>query len=145
MVGPATLPALARAFDPHTGYVLLSEHAPLEGAEWNDCLVPLTADGQLEPTRLTIARLKYDVLFETSDFLRAADKVGRRGALAWQFAKRPRADVDFNDARPSARIHRYHAFGLHLKVDLPHPGEVANLVALSSQALDDALQRLAVA
>lgn len=144
MVGPATLPELAHAFDPHTGYVLLSEHAPLDSADWRECLVPLTEADRLGPTRLAVARLSFDVLFEVSEFLSIAGKLGRHGALAMQFAKRPRADLNFNDPRSSVRIRRYRAFELRLKVDLPHPGEVAHLVSLSSQALDDALQRLAL-
>ena len=109
-----------------------------------ECLVPLTEADRLGPTRLTVSRLSFDVLFEVSEFLSIAGKLGRHGALAMQFAKRPRAYVDFNDPRTSVRIRRNQAFELHLKVDLPHPGEVAHLVALSSQALDDALQRLAL-
>jgi hypothetical protein len=69
LVGPATLPELAVALDHEAQYVVLSAHAPIAGTGWAEALVPLSAETALAPTRLRVAHLRYDALFETGDFL----------------------------------------------------------------------------
>jgi hypothetical protein len=81
-----------------------------------------------------VARLTYDILLDLHEFLEMVDSLGRNGATVRQFAKLPRANLNFDDPRVDVRIQRYRAFGLRLGVDLPHPHEVANLVALTVDA-----------
>jgi hypothetical protein len=161
MVGPATLPELAAAIDPQGPHVLLSAHAPTAGSTWTEWLLPLTADVAVEPRRLRVANLSYDVLFNTQDFLQAVDQLDLQavdqldlqavdqldqfGVHVLQFTRLPRADVSFEDPRPAVRATRYRAFGLRIGIDLPHRNEVANVVTLDDPSLDDALIRLGIA
>lgn len=142
MVGPATLPGLAVALDSDVPHVMLSDHGPFAGTTWTEALVPLTDEQAERPLRLRVTRLTYDVLFDVLEFLRIVDQVGERGAMVRQFARLPRPDLDFDDPRSDVRAARYRAFGLHLAIYLPHPHEVANLVALTDVVLDSALERL---
>lgn len=137
------MPVLARALEPGAGHVLLSGYGPFTGTDWIESVVPLTDDAALEPIRLRVTHLSYDALFDTMEFVRVVDRMGQHGARVLQFTVAPRADVDFEAARASVRVHRYRAFGLRVGIDLPHRGEVANLFALSEQVLDSALERLA--
>jgi hypothetical protein len=97
LVGPATLPGLAPALDPTVDHVLLGQHNPVTGVGWTPALRPLTAEAALPPGRRRGARLHYEVLFATRDFLQAVHQLDRFGATVRQFAKAPRADVDFDD------------------------------------------------
>lgn len=141
-VGPATLPELALALDPDVPHVMLSDHGPFSGTAWTEALVPLTDEQALRPMRLRVTHLRYDLLLDVHEFLRVVDQVGERGAVVRQFARLPRPDLDYDDSRPDVRAARYRAFGLHLAIYLPHPHEVANLVALSDAILDASLERV---
>ena len=57
-----------------------------------------------QPVRLRVARLRYDVLFATRDFLQAVHQLHQFGAGIHQFTKAPRADVDFDLAYAPERI-----------------------------------------
>ena len=133
---------IVRGLDHEAQYVVLSPHAPIAGTGWAEALVPLSAETALAPTRLRVARLRYDALFETGDFLATVHELTRFGGLVRQFSTPPRADVDLDDPRTSVRVARYRAFQLRVGIDLPHPREVANLVALSDDLLDESLDRL---
>jgi hypothetical protein len=83
MVGPATLPELAAAIDPQGPHVLLSAHAPTAGSTWTEWLLPLTADVAVEPRRLRVANLSYDVLFNTQDFCKRSTNWTCKRSTNW--------------------------------------------------------------
>ena len=140
MVGPATLPELATALDPQGSHVLLSAHALMAGCDWAELALPLNSDAS--PRHMHVARLSFDALFDTRDFLHVVDQLDRHGADVRQFDTRPRADVRFDDTRAAVRVARYRAFGLRVGIHLPHRNEVANIVTLDEASLDEALGRL---
>jgi hypothetical protein len=142
MVGPTTLPELSAALDPTVGHVLLTGHAPLAGVGWVESRVPLSGDPATQPFPLHVTRLTYDALFGICRFLDAVQHLSRFGALVHQLAKCPPPTVSFDDPRGAVRAARYRAFDLVIGFDLPHQGEVANLIALSTDQLDHALARL---
>jgi hypothetical protein len=141
MVGPSALSALAAALDPRAPYVRLGCHAPLAGRGWTPVSLPLTgASASTRPIR--VASLRYDALFDTQDFLHAVDQLDEYGADVAQFDRLPRVDVSFDDPRPHVRAARYRAFGLRVRIDLPHRNEVANIITLDEVSMQEALTRL---
>jgi hypothetical protein len=142
VVGPATLPGLAAVLDPSGGYVMLSGHNPLPDVGWTDALVPLTPDQVRRPGLLRVARLQFDAVFDTVEFLDAVDGLAVFGGLVRQFAMQPRSDIDFDDPRAPVRATRYRAAGLQVGFDLPHAQESAVVFALEVGLLDAALERL---
>jgi hypothetical protein len=89
-----------------------------------------------------VANLRYDALFDTQDFLHAVDHLDEYGADVAQFSKLPRTDIGFDDPRPNVRATRYRAFGLRVRIDLPHRNEVANIITLDQASMQEALTRL---
>ncbi len=142
LVGPTTVPELAVALDPEAPFVLMSDHTPIAGG-WQDVLVPFTARQGLQPVRATVRRLRFDVLLETAAFLGLVPDLAGFGATIRQFRKRPRADVDFYDARPGPRAAKYRAFDLTVSIELPHAHEAALLACVGEAELQAALTRIA--
>ena len=141
LVGPTTLPELAVALDPKAPFVLLSDHTPVAGG-WHEVLVPFTARQGLQPVRATVRRLTFDVLLDTAAFLRLVPDLAEFGATVRQFRKRPRADVDFDDARAGPRAAKYRAHGLTVSFELPHAHETALLVCIGKAELQATLTRI---
>jgi hypothetical protein len=142
LVGPATLPKLAAAWEPSRGHVTLTGHSPLTATGWTEAMVPLTPEQLLQPRVLRVARLQFDALLDTDEFLDTVEQLGRLGGLVHQFGKPPRYDLRFDDSRPTARLARYRAFDLRVGFDLPHAQESALIFAVTDEALNEAFNRL---
>lgn len=142
LVGPATVPELTAALDPSAAHVLLPGFTPIHGLDWQDVLIPMSSDRALTPTRATVRRMTTDVLLGTAEFIELASELSDIGITVMQFHQLPRADVDYEDSQPHARVARYRLSGLTVSIDLPHAGEAALIAAIDPQDLTAAIARL---
>jgi hypothetical protein len=142
LVSPLTMPDVVAALDPAAAYILLPGFTPIQGTAWVDVAVPLTAERARRPEQAAVSRVSMDLLLPTERFVEIAGELAEYGVLLLQFRSEPRAQVDYNDARPKARYERCKAAGLTVRIDLPHARETALISAIDATGLSAAFGRL---
>jgi hypothetical protein len=136
---------LARMLRQDVPYVYVESYAPFESLAWTEVRVPLSVASMPAAAARRVRRLRFDLLFTTSDFLAAIDELdqGSGGLRFWQLQQAPSERIwSLVDPKPHARRKVYEHVGVVLSFDLPHRNETCVVAALTRAELESALARL---